>query len=364
MQPIPFLKSIIVFAFLFLFCGTSEISNASGRKETGPAGSEKKQYAISCNLSERYIKGYAKDTALLNTYAFDRCSIPQYSEEVYRQRIEALPASIALTYNSHVKQWIDIYLVNKRWMITKVIGRSYDHFPLFEEVLARKGMPEELKNLAVVESALDTNALSRCGALGLWQFMPETAKIYKLKVGKNIDERTDPARSTEAATKFLGDLYKRYGDWLLAIAAYNCGPGKVDQALRVTTLRPGQKKDFWAIMDKLPKETRGYVPAFIAACYIDKHYADHNLKAVDPFFLSTEIKQIEVKQEIDLLQIARYVSATPEEIAYFNPRFEKAGKVLLTNGTAILNLPACLADEFTRHEAIIFCNGIEEIAEK
>ena len=365
MQPVFYLKSLSAFAFFFLFTGSSEESNASRPDgPTGPTSNEKKEYTIKSVSSPRYLDEYAKDTALLNAFVFDRCSIPWYSDEMYKQRIDAIPATMPLTYNEHVKEWLDIYLVKKRWMITKVIGRKYDHFPLFEEVLARKGMPEELKNLAVVESALDTNALSRCGALGLWQFMPATAKIYKLKVTKHADERTNPHRSTEAATRFLSDLYKRYNDWLLAIAAYNCGPGKVDYALRVTQVAPGKKKDFWAIMDKLPKETRGYVPAFIAACYIEKHYADHNLKAVDPSLMGMELKQIEVTEELSLMNIAQHVSATPEEIAYFNPKFERAGKVLLAEGKAVLNLPERLADEFVKYEAMIYSECVDELAEK
>ena len=286
-------------------------------------------------VSERYISGYTKDTLLLNSYSFGEDSIPFYSHERYAQRVNALQTTIPIQYNHHVGKYIEFYTNERRFMLSKVIGRSYDYFPVLKEALAKNSMPAELVCLAVIESALDTNALSKCGALGLWQFMPGTAKIYKLKVNGNIDERKNIERSTEAAVKFLRDLHAQYGDWLLALAAYNAGPGRVNSALKNTPAVKGKKKDFWAIMHKLPKETQGYVPGFIAMCYLMNHYPEHNLKAIDPSLFGSKTKPVSITSEISILEIARSIPLTAEEIVYFNPRFDKA-KVIPANSTILL----------------------------
>ena len=174
-------------------------------------------------LSDLYLQGYSKDTSILNDLAYSSYYIPEYSDEVYAKRIKKIKSSIPLTYNKFVKAYINLYLYKKRTLVTKVIGRSYDYFPVFEQVLKDKSMPLELKNLAIVESALNTDARSWCGALGIWQFMPQTGRIYKLKIDSLVDERKDVQLSTQAATAFLNNLYNQYhGHQVFQVRYFPC----------------------------------------------------------------------------------------------------------------------------------------------
>jgi membrane-bound lytic murein transglycosylase D len=196
-----------------------------------------------------------------------------YHDSVYAKRLYDLPTVMELSYNQVVKNHIEMYAGRRRDQVSYMLALGEYYFPMFEEALDREGMPLELKYLPVIESALNPTAVSRVGATGLWQFMLKTGKGYGLEVNSLVDERRDPYKSTQAAVKYLKDLYTIYGDWNLVIAAYNCGPGNVNKAIA----RSGGKRDYWEIYNRLPRETRGYVPAFIAANYIMNHYADHNI---------------------------------------------------------------------------------------
>ncbi|MCU0370695.1 MAG: lytic transglycosylase domain-containing protein, partial [Bacteroidales bacterium] len=206
------------------------------------------------------------DTALLNVYNFPIGHVPVYPDSVYRTRIEKLDQEtpLDLTYNQSVKSFIELYAVRKRLLTSKILGLKEVYFPLFEEYLDRYDIPLEMKYLAVVESALNPVAGSRVGAKGLWQFMYYTGKLYGLKVTSLVDDRFDPYLATDAACRHMVDLYAMFGDWNLVMAAYNSGAGNVKKAIR----RAGGVYDYWAIWPFLPKETRGYVPAFIAVNYV------------------------------------------------------------------------------------------------
>ena len=198
---------------------------------------------------------------------------PEFDHETYAQRLSRLPNVIEMPYNEIVRKYIDRYCERLRPSVSIMLGACNFYNPIFEEALESYQVPLELRNLPIIESALHPNAVSRAGAVGLWQFMIGTAKRYGLEVTSLIDERKDPVKASYAAAHLLKDLYDIFGDWSLAIAAYNCGPGNVSKAIR----RSGGKKDFWGVYQYLPAETRGYVPAFIAANYVMNYYCDHNI---------------------------------------------------------------------------------------
>ena len=194
-------------------------------------------------------------------------------DTLYARRLKNLVSPIPLAYNYIVRASIDRYVKSTSGTISRILGLSQIYFPLIEDELMKAELPIELRAMPIIESALQVNAVSRAGAVGLWQFMPTTGKSYGLEVNSLVDERRDPIRSTQAAVHFLKDLYRMFGDWTLAIAAYNCGPGNVNKAIA----RSGGKT-FWEIYDYLPRETRGYVPAFIAATYAFNYHRDHGIE--------------------------------------------------------------------------------------
>lgn len=239
-------------------------------------------------------------------------------DSLYSARLANIPSLFPLTYNSDVRKFIELYAVRKRNFSGRILGLTKIYFPLFEEILLKLDMPLELKNLAIIESALNPSAVSRVGATGLWQFMYPTGKMYGLEVNTFIDERRDPIKSTYAAANYLKDLHKIYNDWELALAAYNCGPGNVNKAIR----RSGGKTSFWEIYNYLPKETRGYVPAFIAATYTMHYYNEHGIVAIEPDFpYATDT--VMVHKELHLQQIATVLGIPLETIQKLNPQYRR-----------------------------------------
>lgn len=237
----------------------------------------------------------------------------------YIERLKKLPTVIEMPYNSVVRNYIDMYTQRRRQLVEEMLRLSLYYTPIFEQALEKEGLPLELKYLPVIESALDPNAVSRAGATGLWQFMLRTAKSLGLEVNSLVDERRDPIRSSEIAAKYLKQLYEIYGNWSLAIASYNCGPGNVNKALRRAG---GENKDFWDIYFYLPAETRGYVPAFIAANYVMTYYADHDLGrslAIRPITTDT----VHVNHRVHFNQIASVLDIPIEEIRVLNPQYRK-----------------------------------------
>lgn len=250
-------------------------------------------------------------------YESDR-SIPTFTDEEYRQRIENISGEFPMRFNKIVRSYILAYTVKRRSSTEKIIGRSVIYFPIFEQALRRYNIPSDLKHLAIVESALRPNAVSPAGATGLWQFMHGTGTQYKLKVNQYVDERSDPYMSSEAAARFLSDLFDRYHDWPLAIAAYNCGPGRVNKAIR-----RGGKKDFWQIYKFLPRETRNYVPAFISAAYVMNYYHLHNLSPEYPDYDIQITDKVRVYNRVSFNQIATSTGTPIETVKFLNPAFKQ-----------------------------------------
>lgn len=302
------------------------------------------------------------DTALLNVYNFPMGTVPVYSDSVYKARIEKLDEEtpLELTYNQSVRSFIELYSIRKRQLTSKILGLKEIYFPMIEEYLDKYNIPLEMKYLAVVESALNPVAGSRAGAKGLWQFMYYTGKLYGLKVTSLTDDRFDPYLATDAACRHMRDLYTMFGDWNLVMAAYNSGAGNVNKAIR----RAGGVKDYWAIWPFLPKETRGYVPAFIAVNYVMSYATEHNLYPLDPGILYGGIDTVWVNQPLAFDQISEFLNIPIEEVAFLNPIF-KSGIIPAYNGkTFSLRLPKEQALKFAEFEQSIYNyktkNGLEK----
>lgn len=265
-------------------------------------------------LEEWYLKNYA-----VLDYDTDSRERSNVSDDVIIERLGALPTIIEMPLNVPVRNAINFYANRKPQLVENMLGLSLYYMPIFESALERYGMPNELRYLPVIESALVPTAVSRAGAAGLWQFMPGTATDLGLEVNSLVDQRRDPYLSSDAAARYLKQLYNIYSDWSLAIAAYNCGPGNVNKALRRAG---GGKHDFWEIYPFLPSETRGYVPAFIAANYIMNYYKDHNISpalARRPIVTDT----VHVSRRVHFQQIADVMDIPIEEIRALNPQFRK-----------------------------------------
>ncbi len=243
------------------------------------------------------------------------------SDAEYVKRLSAMPTVIEMPYNQVVRSYIDRYVTRNRTLVEEMLGMSLYYMPIFEQALEQEGLPLELKYLPVIESALNPNAVSHAGAAGLWQFMVSTGKGMGLEVNSLVDERRDPYRSSEAAAKYLKNLFNIYNDWSLALAAYNCGPGNVNKALA----RAGnseKKLDFWDIYYYLPRETRGYVPAFIAANYVMTYFKRHNISASlakKPLITDT----VSVNRYVNFNQISGVLNIPIEEIRVLNPQYRR-----------------------------------------
>ncbi len=243
-----------------------------------------------------------------------------FHDSVYARRLYNLPTLMELSYNQVVKSYIEMYANRRREMVSYMLTIGSYYFPMFEQALDKYALPLELKYLPVIESALNPVAVSRVGATGLWQFMLRTGQGYGLEVNSLVDERRDPYKSTEAAVRYLKDLFAIYGDWNLVIAAYNCGPGNVNKAIA----RSGGKRDYWEIYNYLPRETRGYVPAFIAANYIMNFYDEHNICPVSyGNGAMNALDTVQVSEQIHFSQISQVLDIPMSEIQRWNPQFRK-----------------------------------------
>ncbi len=237
--------------------------------------------------------------------------------QLFKLRLDSLEKSVPLSYNEHVQGYIDIYL-NRKEQIGKMLGMSKYYFPIFEKALREAGLPDELKFMTVIESALNPHAVSRSGAVGPWQFMYTTAKGYGLIMDNYVDERKDPVKASYAAAHYLVDAYKRIGDWLLTIAAFNCGTGAVTRAIA----KSGGEPDFWKVRPFLPKETQNYVPAFIATVYAMKNYQKHEIQPrTAGFSIVTDV--LEVNRQISISSIAKAANLDLAELLILNPSYKK-----------------------------------------
>lgn len=258
---------------------------------------------------------------------------------------------ISLDYNQYVKAYINLYAVKRPKVVSNVLGLSAVYYPLFEEVLDKYNMPLELKHLAVVESALSPVAKSRVGAQGLWQFMYRTGKMYGLDVNSYQDDRMDPYKSTVAACEYMSDLYELYGDWHMVLAAYNSGPGNVNKAIR----RSGGKRTYWEIRRYLPRETRGYVPAFIAVNYIMNYYKEHHINANVNHSYAFLTDTIQVFKPMTFDQISSYVGLPIEQIRFLNPMYRLDFIPESENGQTLC-LPMEKVGLYLANEAAIFAD--------
>lgn len=241
---------------------------------------------------------------------------PVYETGVYIDRLKRMPTAMEMPYNEVVRKFIDRYTGRLRHSVSYMLGASNFYMPIFEEALETYGLPLELKYLPVIESALNPNAVSRVGAAGLWQFMVTTGKRYDLKVNTLVDERRDPLKASYAAAHYLSDLYKVFGDWNLVIAAYNCGPSTINKAIH----RANGEKDYWKIYPYLPRETRGYVPAFIAANYVMNYYSEHNICPMTTR-LPAQTDTVAVKKTVHLQQIADVCGFDIDQLRALNPEY-------------------------------------------
>ncbi|MEJ8804453.1 lytic transglycosylase domain-containing protein [Pontibacter sp. H249] len=244
--------------------------------------------------------------------------IPNEPDEVIQDRLSCIESDIPLEFNKAVRAHIDYFTIRNRKYTRTMLSRENVYFPIFEKYLEKHDMPQDMKYLAIVESGLNPKAASWAKAVGLWQFIPVTGKEYGLEQNQYIDERMDPEKSTDAALRFLKRLYKTYGDWELAMAAYNCGPGNVNKAIR----RSGGKRTFWEIYPYLPRETRNYIPSMTAVIYAMKYAPEHNI-FTDSVLYTPETAYLELNKEVDLEKLAEELHLTKEELLALNPELKK-----------------------------------------
>ena len=295
-------------------------------------------------LEEYYSKNYLKVDDNCNYRDENRT----YEKEVYIDRLKRLPNIMEMPYNEIVQKFIDRHTGRLRRSVSYMLGASNFYMPIFEDALMAYDVPLELKYLPVIESALNPKATSRVGAAGLWQFMPSTGKQYGLEINSLVDERRDPVKSSYAAARFLRDLYKIYGDWSLVIAAYNCGPENVRKAIQ----RSNGKADYWSIYPYLPRETKGYVPAFIAANYVMTYYCDHNICPMRTT-LPAKTDTVTVTRDVHLKQIADVCGVSLEELRALNPQYRRD----IVNGNSkpsAIRLPISVVNSFISNEDSIY----------
>ena len=273
---------------------------------------------------------------------------PSISDSIYIDRLSRIPSIIEMPFNDIVKKHIEAYTTRLRNKVSFILAAANFYMPLFEEALDAYELPLELKYLPIIESALNPTALSRQRASGLWQFMLRTGKIYGLENNSLVDERRDPIKSTWAAARYLKDLYNIYKDWNLVLAAYNCGPGNVNKAIR----RAGGATDYWEIYPFLPKETRGYVPGFIAANYVMHYYCEHGICPMDTQLPPTS-DTIHIHKDLNLNQVAGICNIDIEQLRSLNPQYKK-DIVPGNSKTYILRLPNNTANQFIELQDSIY----------
>lgn len=352
--------------FLFLSIILSSISVTNAQSISVTVGDEKNKHEEEIVLPESM--GYAIDTLLSNwnskNYIIQGgdCNMsdvnPLFSDSVYIDRLSRIPSIMEMPYNEIVRKFIDQYATRLRKNVSYMLGAANFYMPIFEEALDVYDIPQELKYLPIIESALNPSAVSRAGASGLWQFMIGTGKIYGLDSNSLIDERRDPIKSTWAAARYLRDLYAIYQDWNLVIAAYNCGPGNINKAIR----RANGEKDYWAIYNFLPKETRGYVPAFIAANYIMTYYCDHNICPMETL-IPASTDTVQVNKDLHFEQISDICGINVEQIRSLNPQYKKD---IVPGNTKLctLRLPRNYISTFIDSQDTIYAHRATELFSK
>ena len=348
-------RKLITLALATLLCGTSSLyAQTDDDKEIKVKDKDGNEEVIDVPesmdtefddlLEEYYSKNYLKVDDNCNYRDENRT----YEKEEYIDRLKRLPNIMEMPYNEIVQKFIDRYTGRLRRSVSYMLGASNFYMPIFEDALMAYDVPLELKYLPVIESALNPKATSRVGAAGLWQFMPSTGKQYGLEINSLVDERRDPVKSSYAAARFLRDLYKIYGDWSLVIAAYNCGPENVRKAIQ----RSNGKADYWSIYPYLPRETKGYVPAFIAANYVMTYYCDHNICPMRTT-LPAKTDTVTVTRDVHLKQIADVCGVSLDELRALNPQYRRD----IVNGNSkpsAIRLPISVVNSFISNEDSIY----------
>lgn len=305
----------IALSLLLLLAGHSYAQNTTARDEADRLSN---QFVTNYDslMNSYVVKKYGAHTERHRTATLTETAFNATPDSVIARRLRSMHTVIPMTFNSDVRSHIRLYLSRMSSRLDVMLTLSEYYYPIFEEALARYGVPEELKHLTIVESAMNPNATSRVGAAGLWQFMYTTGKNYGLEVNSVVDERRDAYKASDAAAHYLRDLYDVFNDWTLAIAAYNCGPGNINRAIA----RSGGKHNFWHIYPYLPRETRGYVPAFIAASYVMTYYPEHGLK---PKRLNIPLRTDTIMVERNMLFcfVEKYTSVSVEELRTLNPQY-------------------------------------------
>ena len=300
-------------------------------------------------------QAYAEDNFDLDSIKF-ASNVP---DEVYIERIKKMNSFITLPYNEIVRNYIIMYSEKMPTRMGHMLGLCNYYMPIFEEIFNRYDMPEELKAMTIIESAMNPLAVSRVGAKGMWQFMYSTAKHYGLHIDSFVDERMDPVKSAEAAAQYLQDAYEIFGDWNLAIASYNCGAGNVNKAIR----RAGGKRDFWSIWPYLPRETRGYVPAFVGALYTMTYYKEHGIKP-EAVGMPVAVDTFCINKQLHLKQVSELTGAPLDELKNLNPQYRH--EIIPGNEREyILRLPYTYTNAFIefedslyKHKADIYFNPV------
>lgn len=270
----------------------------------------------------------------------DDTTVVMFSDSIYKERLGKINTIIKLPYGSIIRNHIHVYTVRKRELFRAIMGLKDYYFPMIEDIFDSYGIPAELKYMAVIESALNPNAVSRVGATGLWQFMYSTGRAYGLTINSVVDERRDPVKATHAAARYMKDLYGIYKDWILVIAAYNCGPGNVNKAIR----RSGNKRDYWEIYYRLPRETRGYIPGYVAATYAVNYYDLHKIRPL-PLNFPVATDTIMINKDIHLTQISEVMKIPAGELRALNPQY-RTGLVPGSSKPQSLTLPVSHLGDF------------------
>jgi len=344
---------------LILFFIFSSIIYAQEKKEIGDTTSlslvedDPVLAMIDSMMAMGYFEslGFNDNINNLNIYNYDKDSVPTFDSATYAARFAKLNANspFSIVYNNYITGYINLYAKRRKKITAKMLGLAPIYFPLFEENLDKYNLPLELKYLPIVESALNPKAKSRVGATGLWQFMYRTGKMYGLEVTSYYDERSDIHKSTDAACQYLKKLHSMYNDWDLALAAYNCGPGNVNKAIR----RSGGKKSYWEIRAFLPRETRGYVPAFMAVNYIMNYSTEHNIYPVVPDVSCFKTDTIGVADHVSFAQISEALDIPLEYVEYLNPTYKQS--FIPNSGKAnTLCLPVEKIGDFLANEKAIY----------
>jgi membrane-bound lytic murein transglycosylase D len=321
---------------------------------------------ITADLDSLVNSWYVKMAIQNNPGIFSNDTVGiQYPDTVYRDRLSKINSIIKLQFNSIIRNHIHVYTIRQRPQFSAVLGLMDYYFPMIEDIFDSYGLPAELKYVAVIESALNPNAVNRhSGATGLWQFMYSTGRFYGLNINSIVDDRRDPVKSTHAAAKYLRDMYDIYHDWALVISAYNCGPGNVNKAIR----RSGNKKDYWQIYYRLPRETRGYLPQYVAAVYAVNYYPEHNIRPL-PLNIPGATDTIMVNKDIHLTQISEVMGIPLGELRALNPQY-RTGLVPGSSKPLALTLPMNhigdfidLNDSIRKYKPDVYLNKTTQIAD-